>query len=99
MIARVVRWFNRIPIVPPGMGGSPGCGLSSTAPVTLDFLRVDGKRLAQVEADVTEPDGGSNFCNPMAVTIAGAAQPSLISLNFFGRVQREIGVTVKAPGP
>lgn len=92
-IARIVRSFNRLPIVPPGVGSSPGC-VMQTVPVTLDFRDAHGKPLARVSADVTEPYGASSACNPMSVTIAGAPQPSLISPNFFGRVQRAIGVTV-----
>ena len=93
-IARIVRWFNRIPILPPGTGTSPGCGLVQTVPVTLDFRGTGGKLLAHVSADVTEPQGGTSACNPMIVTIAGASQPALYSDNFFGRVQRLLGVTV-----
>ena len=62
--------------------------------MTLDFRGGGRKRLAHVSAAPTEPQGGTSVCNPMSVRIAGAPQPSLISNDFFGRVQREIGVTV-----
>jgi hypothetical protein len=87
-IARIVGWFNRIPIVPPGVGSGPGC--LAGVRVRLDFRGAGGKLLAHAQ-------GSFGICDPASVTIAGSPQPSLISPNFLDRVQRAIGVTVKTP--
>ncbi len=96
VIARIVRWFDALPIVPPGIG-TPPCPLVQTTPVTLDFHDAGGAVLAHVAVDAIEPKGLSGICDPIAVQILGGNQPSLLGENFIGRVQREIGVTVKAP--
>jgi hypothetical protein len=70
------------------------CGVYATVPVTLDFRGAGRHRLAHVSVDAAEPSGVAGVCNPMSVTIAGISQQPLISGHFFGRVQREIGVTV-----
>ena len=91
-IGRLVSWFNAAPILPPGMG-APMCGPYASVPVTLDFRGAGRRPLAHVSADVTEPQGESGACNPMAVTIVGTRQAPLIG-GLIGRVQRELGVKI-----
>ena len=94
LIARIVRWFNEAPLLPPGMG-SPVCAAYIAVPVTLDFRGAGRKVLAHVSVDAAEPSGVSSACNPMSVKIGGTPQPALISADFIGRIQRAIGVTVR----
>jgi hypothetical protein len=94
LIARIVHWFNEAPLLPPGMG-SPMCGAFESVPVTLEFRGAGPKVLARVSVDAEEPQGISSACNPMSVKIGGTPQPSLISSDFIGRVQRALGVTVR----
>ena len=94
LIARIVRWFNEAPLLPPGIG-SPMCGPATAVPVKLDFRGAGRTVLAHVSVDAEEPGGVSGACNPMSVTIGGTRQPALISPHFIGRVQRALGVTVR----
>src|SRR5581483_4690613 len=95
-VAAVVRWFDALPVVPPGVAQS--CPLT-VDDVVFSFRAADGKTLATAQA----PEGPASYCNAIGFSIGGRRQsPALedasrnVGVSFVGRVQRLIGARLIA---
>jgi hypothetical protein len=91
-VARIVRWFNRLPTVQPGTTfcrAQPMPAMSAT----LDFRSANGHLLAKARFTTFAPDFSlfSTQCNPISFSIHGRRQTSLIGGRFLLRVQRLVG--------
>lgn len=89
-VARIVRWFDALPISPPGIAVS--CPAVGGADIRLSFRGPGGTRLAQ--ADV--PRFFAWICDPIAFSIGGKQQQPLIDRvhqpSFARRLQQLLGV-------
>jgi hypothetical protein len=89
-VARIVRWFDSLPITPPGV--SLFCGLPLARHVTFVFRSAGGVRLASAVA----PAGGASICDPIDFSVRGRKQVPLVDRlpahGFVHRVQRLLGV-------
>jgi hypothetical protein len=89
-VARIVRWFDALPISPPGIGLA--CALSVRARATLSFRSRAGTQLAAASV----PLGAASVCDPIGFAIAGRHRRPLIDEDhgrtFVRRLQRLLGV-------
>jgi hypothetical protein len=92
-VARIVRWFNALPVSPPGP--SPVCGIAAGADITLSFRAADGRSLARAKL----PPIPAWICDSIAFTLGGKSQAPLAdrdvtnkNASFVGRLQRLLGV-------
>lgn len=83
-VARIVRWFDALPVVQPAVYHCPAIVFSPS--VTLVFLGRDGAVLATVAGPYG--NGLSGPCNPLDVRIRDVAQKPLVGGRFFRRVER-----------
>jgi hypothetical protein len=94
-VARIVRWFGRLSVVPPGVTVS--CQVVVSARVTFSF-RSAGRA---VVARAVAPAGGADGCDPVSFTIGRRAQTPLAdttAVPFARRVEHLLGVCFGA-GP
>jgi hypothetical protein len=93
-VGRIVHWFDRLPIYPPGIG-SPMCGVTTFSRVTLVFRSAAGARVADAQA----PLGRSSMCDPIAFGIHGNPQTELVDnvhgKSFASRLQHLLGLTLR----
>lgn len=89
-VARVVHWFDSLPISPPGI--AVPCPLAIGPDITLSFRNAHGIRLAQAKLSAT----AAGICNAIAFTIGGRAQTPVIDRpygeSFVRRLQDLLGV-------
>lgn len=89
-VARIVRWFDALPISPPGV--AVPCPLAVAPDVTLSFRDAHGDRLAQA----TLPPSFAWICNSIAFSIGDSRQSPLIDRphdpSFVRRLQQLLGV-------
>jgi hypothetical protein len=91
-VQRIVRWFDALPISPPGVATM--CALVPGADITLSFRSRSGLSLAQAKL----PPTSAGICNAISFTIGGHPQAPLIDRygplreSFVGRLQRLLGV-------
>jgi hypothetical protein len=89
-VAKIVRWFDALPISPPGI--AVPCPAGMTPDIRLSFRDARGVRLAQA----TLPPTFAWICSSIAFTIGGRAQQPLIdrphSESFVRRLQQLLGV-------
>jgi hypothetical protein len=96
-VKRIVRWFDALPISPPGVsalcGVAPGAGVT----ITLSFRSAGGRRLARAQLPATL----AGICDGLTFTIGGHRQTPLIDNyyrrapfphSFVARLQRLLGV-------
>ncbi len=79
-IGRIVRWFDRLPIYPPGFDG-PMCGPTTAGRITLVFRSATGRPVADAQASVER----ASMCDPIAFSIHGNPQTELVD-KFQGEV-------------
>ena len=84
-VAKVVHWFDALPIVQPWSGSCPM--LTSTTRVDLDFRDRSGAVLASA-GFVLHFGLNSNRCSPISFTVGGHAERSLDGGSFFVRVAK-----------
>lgn len=84
---QIVSWINSMGI---GQPGSINCPVLGGPTVTFVFRDGGGREVAR--ASGVDFDGTSGECNAIALSIRGRAQPPLIGGDFYGRVQRLLGV-------
>ena len=91
-VARIIRWFNRLPTVQPGVVHCPIAALPSTT-LTLSFRSASGAALARASFGIRGPGNGliSTRCNPIAFSIRGKRRTPLIGGHFLLRVERLLG--------
>jgi hypothetical protein len=89
-VARIVRWFDALPITPPGVVLS--CPLTLAATIKLAFRTATGVRVATAAVPATR----AWVCDTIGFTIHGRRQTPLIDPlwghSFVDRVQRLLGV-------
>lgn len=89
-VARIVRWFDALPISPPGI--AVPCPLAVAPDITLSFRDVHGDRLAQAKL----PPSFAWICDSIAFTSGGEQQAPLIDRphrpSFARRLQQLLGV-------
>jgi hypothetical protein len=91
-VERIVRWFDALPISPPGVAGL--CALMPGADITLSFRTASGRSLAGAQL----PPTSANICDSITFKIGGHRQAPLIDRDvpiqesFVGRLQRLLGV-------
>lgn len=89
-VTRIVRWFDALPISPPGIGVV--CPLTLLAHATVSFRSNGGALLALASV----PLGAANVCDPIGFVIAGRHRRPLIDLDrgesFVRRLQGLLGV-------
>ena len=91
-VQRIVRWFDALPISPPGVGAL--CGLVPGSDITLSFRSRSRVPLAEARL----PPTTAGICDPISFTIGGHRQAPLIDRygplrqSFAGRLQRLLGV-------
>jgi hypothetical protein len=91
-VARIVRWFDALPIVRPGAAFS--CAMLVHGPVVkLDFQSATGVLLARARMPRRFGDGGlvSTACTPIRFGIGGRKPAPLVGGRFFLRVQSLLG--------
>ena len=97
-VARIVRWFDALNIVQPGIG-PVHCALLLASKVTFTFRSATGEMVAKAIA----PSVPASGCNPIEFTIHGRRQTPLIDSTpgggraFIERVQRLLGVRFAQP--
>jgi hypothetical protein len=77
-VARIVRWFNALPVSPPRV--HIACLLALAARVTLSFRNARGSWLAKASVPRTSAD----VCQPIGFSIGGHAQKPLVDA-YAGR--------------
>jgi hypothetical protein len=83
-IARIIRWFDALDIVQPGV--FVRCGpFVPPGTMTFDFLSDHDVLLAQAKAPAR---GYSTLCNPVSFSIRGHRQTPLMGANFTARVKK-----------
>jgi hypothetical protein len=89
-VARIIRWFDALPIAPPGIVVS--CPLGVPPNITLTFRNARGDRLAQAKL----PPSFAWICDSISFTIGGKQQKPLIDRvrrpSFALRVQGLLGI-------
>jgi hypothetical protein len=89
-VARIIRWFDALPIAPPGIAVS--CPPVGYVDITLSFRNADGDRLAQAKL----PPTFAWICDSISFTIGGKQQKPLIDRvrrpSFALRVQGLLGI-------
>jgi hypothetical protein len=90
-VARIVRWFDALPISPPGI--AIACPLILAAHATLSFRSAGGAWLALATVPLAAP---ANICDPIGFKIGGRPQKALIDsgpgTSFVRRLGRILGV-------
>jgi hypothetical protein len=90
-VGRIVRWFDHLPIYPPGIG-TPMCGPTLGHGVMLVFHSATGARVADAQA----PAGSASMCDPITFTLRGIPQTALVDnvwgATFASRLQHLLGV-------
>jgi hypothetical protein len=89
-VARIVRWFNVLPVSPPGVASF--CALRPGADITVSFRSAAGAWLAQAKL----PPTNANLCDPIEFQIGGQAQKPLVDgragESLVGRLGGLLGV-------
>lgn len=92
-VERIVRWFNALPVSPPGP--SPMCGPGPNPYIALSFRSASGRTLARAVL----PPIPAWICVPIEFTLGGHSQAPLADrdltnakASFVGRLQRLVGV-------
>ena len=89
-VAKIVRWFDALPISPPGI--AVACPLTLAPQITLSFRRARGARLAEARL----PSSRAWICDPIGFTIGGRTEKPLVDRDvgpsFTRRLQRLLGV-------
>jgi hypothetical protein len=89
-VARIVRWFDALPVDPPGV--AVACPLTLAAQITLSFRRADGTPVARAGV----PDTSAGVCDPIGFTLGGRRLEPLIDHrrgeSFARRLQELLGV-------
>ena len=91
-VQRIVRWFDALPISPPGVASL--CPAVPGADITLSFRSRSGHSLAQAKL----PPTSASICDQISFTIGAHPQAPLIDRpgslreSFVGRLQRLLGV-------
>jgi hypothetical protein len=89
-VSRIVRWFDALPISPPGIAVS--CPLTVAPDITLSFRNARGVRLAKARV----PSAFAWLCDPIQFSIGGRHQQPLIDSvhreSFVRRLQDLLGV-------
>jgi hypothetical protein len=89
-VARIVRWFDALPVSPPGIAVM--CPLGVPPDITLSFRNARGAWLAQAKL----PPTLATICESIAVSIGGRDQKPLVdrahSESFVHRLQQLVGV-------
>lgn len=75
-VARVVRWFDALPVLPPGI--AVACALVLRPNITLSFRSSNGTELAR--AGVPEPSAG--ICDPIGFKIGARMRRPLIDRTY-----------------
>jgi hypothetical protein len=84
-VAKIVHWFNVLPIIP-GLEHPVCFGMPPDSAEKITFIDGSGHELASTTA---EPYGGwSGECYPMTVTVGGRSFPPLLGGNFPIRVEK-----------
>ena len=78
-VARIVHWFNALPVSPPGVH-VPCLGGGAGPDITLSFRSATGDQLAQAKA----PPGSAGICAPIRFRIGRRSQLPLIDRPFVG---------------
>lgn len=81
-IARVVRWFDALPVSPPYFGF--GCYFAKSSPVRIDFVGAGGRELATASGSTPY----SSYCYPITFSVEGLKYPSLNGGNVLLRIER-----------
>ncbi|HEY2310675.1 MAG TPA: hypothetical protein VGH46_06130 [Gaiellaceae bacterium] len=89
-VARISRWFDALPISPPGI--AIACPLALAQSIGISFRNAHGAWLAQAEA----PPTSANICDTIAFQIDGHTEKPLIDSgvgdSFVRRLQQLLGV-------
>jgi hypothetical protein len=91
-VQRIVRWFDALPISPPGVASM--CPLVPGADITLSFRSRSGLSLAQAKL----PPTSAGICDSISFAVGGHPQTPLIDRygplreSFVGRLQALLGV-------
>jgi hypothetical protein len=91
-VERIVRWFDALPISPPGVAAM--CPLVPGADIALSFRSRSGLSLAQAKL----PPTSTGICDSISFSVGGHPQTPLIDRygplreSFVGRLQRLLGV-------
>lgn len=91
-VARIVRWFEALPVYPPGM--AIACPAVIANRITLSFRDAKGARLARA----TVPATFAGVCDPIAFRIGAKTKSPLIdeagAPSFARRLQRLLGLHI-----
>jgi hypothetical protein len=71
-VAEIVRWFDALPIAPPGIAVS--CPLTGGPDITISFRSAGGARLAQAKL----PQNPATICDAISFQIGGQVEKPLI---------------------
>jgi hypothetical protein len=89
-VDRIVRWFDRLPTVRPGVFYCPM--LVNGPQITLTFRNADGVLArARYAADSSNHSLVSRQCDPISYRVLSRSRRALIGGHFLQRVQRLIG--------
>jgi len=86
-VRQLVKWINAMPTAQPG---SISCPSLAGPTVTFMFRAAAGNAVARASGMYF--DGTSGQCNPIQLWIHGQRQTPLIGGDFYGRVERLLGV-------
>jgi hypothetical protein len=94
-VARIMRWFDRLPTVQPGDIHCPG-ELGPPKTFTLSFRSASGTVLARASFTAwgTSYSLISGRCNPVEFSIRGKRRTPLIGGHFLLRVEHLLGTTL-----
>jgi hypothetical protein len=90
-VEQIVLWINELGI---GQPRTINCPVLGGPTVTFAFHGAGGGLLAR--ASGMDFEGTSGECNPISFSIRARPEPALIGGNFFGRVQRLLGVNLES---
>ncbi len=94
-VARISRWFDALPVSPPGI--AIACALVLRPNITLSFRSAAGTQLARA----TVPEPSASICDPIGFKIGGKTKKPLIDRafgpSFARRLERLLGVRLEQP--
>jgi hypothetical protein len=93
-VARIIRWFDALPIAQPGVGLYCALIRSDSPTVRISFLDGNGDVLARASL-LDAFHGVSSPCNPIRFSIHGHTQTPLVGGRFLLRVERLLRIRLR----
>ena len=91
-VMRIVRWFDRLPTIRPGVFACPGFVQGPTIGVVFREADAGIVARARYAADTVSHSLVSTQCDAISLSVDGAREKPLVGGRFLVRVQRLLGV-------